>query len=90
MMGAGIAYVTAKAGIDVVLKDVELASAEKGKAYSRTLVDTAVATGRLTQGKADELPGPDPPECRQRRPRRLRLRRRGRLRVAGAEGPGLP
>ena len=55
MMGAGIAYVTAKAGIDVVLKDVELASAEKGKAYSRTLVDKAVAKGRLTQAKADEL-----------------------------------
>ncbi len=55
MMGAGIAYVTAKAGIDVVLKDVELAAAEKGKAYSRNLVEKAVAKGGLTKDAADAL-----------------------------------
>ncbi|MET0767098.1 MAG: 3-hydroxyacyl-CoA dehydrogenase NAD-binding domain-containing protein, partial [Aeromicrobium sp.] len=55
MMGAGIAYVSAKAGFQVVLKDVELAAAEKGKAYSQTIVDKAVSRGRLTQEKADEL-----------------------------------
>ena len=33
-MGAGIAYVTAKAGIPVVLLDRDMASAEKGKAHS--------------------------------------------------------
>ena len=35
MMGAAIAYVCAKAGIEVVLKDVDQAAAERGKGYSR-------------------------------------------------------
>jgi 3-hydroxyacyl-CoA dehydrogenase / enoyl-CoA hydratase / 3-hydroxybutyryl-CoA epimerase len=55
MMGAAIAYVCAKAGIEVVLKDVSLESAEKGKAYSRALVEKAVSRGRSTQEKADAL-----------------------------------
>jgi 3-hydroxyacyl-CoA dehydrogenase / enoyl-CoA hydratase / 3-hydroxybutyryl-CoA epimerase len=38
MMGAAIAYVCAKAGIEVVLKDVSLEAAERGKAYSEKLV----------------------------------------------------
>ncbi|RKH54212.1 3-hydroxyacyl-CoA dehydrogenase [Corallococcus sp. AB050B] len=55
MMGAGIAYVCAKAGIDVVLKDVSLASAEKGKGYSVKLVEKAVAKGSVTKEKGDAL-----------------------------------
>jgi 3-hydroxyacyl-CoA dehydrogenase/enoyl-CoA hydratase/3-hydroxybutyryl-CoA epimerase len=55
MMGAGIAYVSAKAGIDVVLKDVSLESAEKGKAYSESLVKKGVQRGKVTQEKGDEL-----------------------------------
>ncbi|MET0928280.1 MAG: 3-hydroxyacyl-CoA dehydrogenase NAD-binding domain-containing protein [Aeromicrobium sp.] len=55
MMGAGIAYVSAKAGFQVVLKDVSLEAAEKGKAYSQNIVDKAVSRGRLTQEKADAL-----------------------------------
>ncbi len=55
MMGAGIAYVCAKAGIEVVLKDVSLAGAEKGKAYSAKLVGKDVSRGKLTQEKADAL-----------------------------------
>jgi len=52
MMGAGIAYVSAKAGIDVVLLDVSVENAEKGKAYSATLLDKAIKRGRETeQGK---------------------------------------
>lgn len=41
-MGAGIAYVTAKAGIPVVLLDRDLASAQKGWAYSERLISNAV------------------------------------------------
>jgi 3-hydroxyacyl-CoA dehydrogenase/enoyl-CoA hydratase/3-hydroxybutyryl-CoA epimerase len=55
MMGAAISYVCAKAGIEVVLKDVSQEAAERGKAYSQTLVEKAVSRGRSTQEKADEL-----------------------------------
>ncbi len=48
MMGAAIAYVCAKAGLAVVLKDVTVESAEKGKDYSRRLVEKAVSRGRST------------------------------------------
>ncbi|WP_434574809.1 enoyl-CoA hydratase/isomerase family protein [Pseudomonas sp. Z3-6] len=48
MMGAGIAYVSAAAGIAVVLKDVDLAAAEKGKARSAALLDKKIARGQLT------------------------------------------
>ena len=48
MMGAGIAYVSACAGIDVVLKDINLAAAEKGKVHSAALLDKKVGRGQLT------------------------------------------
>ena len=53
MMGAGIAYVSAKAGMEVVLKDVSLEAAEKGKAYSEKLLDKQLEKGRITQAQAD-------------------------------------
>ncbi|QKW10214.1 enoyl-CoA hydratase/isomerase family protein [Streptomyces sp. NA04227] len=55
MMGAGIAYSCARAGIEVVLKDVSAEAAAKGKAYSEGLCAKAVAKGRTTQEKADAL-----------------------------------
>ena len=55
MMGAGIAYVCAKAGMEVVLKDVSREAAEKGKSYSAMLLDKAIERGRSTQEKADAL-----------------------------------
>jgi 3-hydroxyacyl-CoA dehydrogenase/enoyl-CoA hydratase/3-hydroxybutyryl-CoA epimerase len=55
MMGAAIAYVCAKAGIEVVLKDVSLQAAERGKGYSQALVEKAVSRGRSTQEKGEEL-----------------------------------
>ncbi|MBR7677907.1 enoyl-CoA hydratase/isomerase family protein, partial [Streptomyces daliensis] len=55
MMGAGIAYSCAKAGIDVVLKDVSQEAADKGKRYSEGLLDKALARGRTTQEKRDAL-----------------------------------
>ncbi|MFC5800002.1 3-hydroxyacyl-CoA dehydrogenase NAD-binding domain-containing protein [Streptomyces formicae] len=55
MMGAGIAYACAKAGIDVVLKDVNADAAQHGKAYSRKLLDKAVSRGRRTEAERDEL-----------------------------------
>ena len=55
MMGAGIAYVSAKAGIDVVLLDTTLEGAQKGKAYSQGLLDKALKKGRTTAEKRDAL-----------------------------------
>jgi 3-hydroxyacyl-CoA dehydrogenase/enoyl-CoA hydratase/3-hydroxybutyryl-CoA epimerase len=51
MMGAGIAYVSALAGQEVVLKDVTKEGAEKGKAYSAKLLQTRVDKGRMTAEK---------------------------------------
>ncbi|MFI9508065.1 3-hydroxyacyl-CoA dehydrogenase NAD-binding domain-containing protein [Nocardia sp. NPDC052566] len=55
MMGAGIAYVTAKAGIDVVLKDVSLEAAQRGKEYSARLEARALAKGRTSEEKSKAL-----------------------------------
>jgi 3-hydroxyacyl-CoA dehydrogenase/enoyl-CoA hydratase/3-hydroxybutyryl-CoA epimerase len=55
MMGAAIAYVCAKSGIEVVLKDVDQAAAERGKGYSVKLVEKAVSRGRQSQEDADAL-----------------------------------
>ncbi|GBQ02253.1 3-hydroxyacyl-CoA dehydrogenase [Streptomyces spongiicola] len=55
MMGAGIAYSCARAGIEVVLKDVSADAAERGKAYSRQLLDKALSRGRTTEAKRAEL-----------------------------------
>lgn len=55
MMGQGIAFVAAKAGIPTVLKDVTLEGAEKGKAYSATLMDKAIKRGRSDEAKKAAL-----------------------------------
>ncbi|MEU6924961.1 3-hydroxyacyl-CoA dehydrogenase NAD-binding domain-containing protein [Streptomyces sp. NPDC046631] len=55
MMGAGIAYSCARAGIDVVLKDVSAEAAARGKAYSEKLLDKALSRGRTTEATRDEL-----------------------------------
>ncbi|BCH04806.1 3-hydroxyacyl-CoA dehydrogenase [Mesorhizobium loti] len=54
-MGAGIAYVTAKAGIPVVLLDRDMESAEKGKAHSDSLVSDQVKKGRAKPEEKDKL-----------------------------------
>jgi len=55
MMGAGIAYVSAAAGIDVVLLDATLEQAEKGKQYSMKLLQKKLERGQTTQDKRDAL-----------------------------------
>jgi 3-hydroxyacyl-CoA dehydrogenase len=54
-MGAGIAFVTAKAGIPVVLLDRDIAAAEKGKAHSAGLMDGAIKKGRATEEQKEQL-----------------------------------
>jgi len=55
MMGAGIAYASAKAGYEVMLKDVSLEAAQKGKGYSETLEAKALERGRTTPEKSSEV-----------------------------------
>jgi 3-hydroxyacyl-CoA dehydrogenase / enoyl-CoA hydratase / 3-hydroxybutyryl-CoA epimerase len=57
MMGAGIAYVSAKAGFEVVLKDVSAEAAAKGKGYSEKLEAKALERGRTTPEKSSEVLG---------------------------------
>ena len=57
MMGAGIAYVSAQAGIEVVLKDVSVEAAEKGKEYSRELLKKGVDRGKVDPLKVDGILG---------------------------------
>jgi 3-hydroxyacyl-CoA dehydrogenase/enoyl-CoA hydratase/3-hydroxybutyryl-CoA epimerase len=52
MMGAGIAYVTARAGAGVTLIDRDLSLADKGKAYSEKLLAAEVAKQRLSEADA--------------------------------------
>lgn len=56
MMGSGIAWAHASAGLTTTLKDTTLAGAEKGKQHSATLADGAIARGRMhADGKAKLL-----------------------------------
>ncbi|MEO1568050.1 MAG: 3-hydroxyacyl-CoA dehydrogenase NAD-binding domain-containing protein [Pseudomonadota bacterium] len=55
LMGAGIAYEQARAGIETVLVDVSVENAEKGKDYSRKLVEKQVSRGKMSQEKGDAL-----------------------------------
>jgi 3-hydroxyacyl-CoA dehydrogenase/enoyl-CoA hydratase/3-hydroxybutyryl-CoA epimerase len=55
MMGAGIAYSCARAGMEVVLKDVAQESADKGKAYSESILTKAVGRGKMDEAKKAEI-----------------------------------
>ncbi|WP_047302867.1 3-hydroxyacyl-CoA dehydrogenase NAD-binding domain-containing protein [Pseudomonas fluorescens] len=55
MMGAGIAYVSAVAGIEVVLKDISVEAAEKGKAHSAALLEKKLARGQLGREQRDAI-----------------------------------
>ena len=57
MMGAGIAYSTANRGIEVVLKDISLESAEKGKSYSENLLAKQVSRGHMTEEEKVQILG---------------------------------
>ncbi|MBV1696279.1 MAG: enoyl-CoA hydratase/isomerase family protein [Hyphomicrobiales bacterium] len=55
MMGAGIAYVSAAAGLDVVLIDQSQEAADRGKGYSEKLLARAIEKGRGTAAEKDAL-----------------------------------
>ncbi len=55
MMGAGIALVSAQAGMEVVLVDRDQAAADKGKAYSESYMDKGIKRGKATVEKKEAL-----------------------------------
>lgn len=55
MMGSGIAWAHAAAGLPSALKDMSMEAAEKGKSYSVNLADTRVKRGQMDQAKRDAL-----------------------------------
>ena len=55
MMGAGIAYVSANAGIEVVLIDATQESADRGKSYSEGLLDKGLQRKKVTPEKKAEV-----------------------------------
>jgi 3-hydroxyacyl-CoA dehydrogenase/enoyl-CoA hydratase/3-hydroxybutyryl-CoA epimerase len=57
MMGAGIAYVSANAGIEVVLIDAAQEAADRGKAYSEGLLDKGIQRKKVTAEKKAEVLG---------------------------------
>ncbi|CTQ32926.1 FAD-dependent oxidoreductase [Jannaschia rubra] len=57
MMGAGIAYVAANAGIEVVLIDRDRAAADKGKSHAEGILDKGVSRKKVTPEKKDEVLG---------------------------------
>ncbi|SLN55881.1 Fatty acid oxidation complex subunit alpha [Falsiruegeria litorea R37] len=57
MMGAGIALVSAQAGMEVVLIDRDQAAADKGKAYTEVYLDKGMKRGKVTQDKKDAMLG---------------------------------
>jgi 3-hydroxyacyl-CoA dehydrogenase/enoyl-CoA hydratase/3-hydroxybutyryl-CoA epimerase len=54
-MGASVGFVSAQAGIEVVLIDRDQASADTGKGHAKTAVDAAVAKGRMKQADGDAI-----------------------------------
>ena len=56
-MGGGIAYQSAARGVPIVMKDIAAAALDLGMSEARKLLAKAVATGKLTQDKADAVIG---------------------------------
>jgi 3-hydroxyacyl-CoA dehydrogenase/enoyl-CoA hydratase/3-hydroxybutyryl-CoA epimerase len=54
-MGAGVAYVTANAGMNVMLVDRDQEAADKGKAYSHKLMSDQIAKGRAKSAEREAL-----------------------------------
>ena len=57
MMGAGIALVSAQAGMEVVLVDRDQAAADKGKAYTEAYLDKGIKRGKVTAEKKEAMLG---------------------------------
>ena len=85
-MGASVGYVSARAGIDVVLIDRDQESADKGKGHAKAVIDDLIKKGRAKESDRDAI------LARITRDRRLQraegLRSRHRSGVRGPQGQG--
>ena len=54
-MGASVGYVSARAGINVVLIDRDQASADKGKAHAQSVIDDLIKKGRAKESDRDAI-----------------------------------
>ena len=88
MMGAGIAYVSANAGIDVVLLDQEQANADKGKAHAESILDKGISRKKVTEDKKAEVLDRITATTRLRCPERLRPDRGSGFRRSQDQGRG--
>ena len=87
-MGAGIAYVSALAGLEVVLIDRDQDSADKGKAHSQKLMTEQVNRGRATTADRDALLARITPTPDYNALQGLRSRHRGGVRGPQGQGRG--
>jgi 3-hydroxyacyl-CoA dehydrogenase/enoyl-CoA hydratase/3-hydroxybutyryl-CoA epimerase len=56
-MGASVGYVSARAGIDVVLIDRDQESADKGKGHAQSVIDDLIKKGRAKESDRDAIMG---------------------------------
>jgi 3-hydroxyacyl-CoA dehydrogenase/enoyl-CoA hydratase/3-hydroxybutyryl-CoA epimerase len=54
-MGASVGYVSARAGIDVVLIDRDQESADKGKGHAKSVIDDLIKKGRAKETDRDAI-----------------------------------
>ena len=85
-MGASVGYVSARAGLDVVLIDRDQESADKGKAHAQSVIDGLIAKGRAKQAEGDAIMSRITPTADYAAIEGLRPRHRGRVR--GPQGQG--
>ena len=90
MMGAGIGYVAAQAGIEVVLIDRDQAAADKGTRPRRGPARRRRQAQAHDAGAGRRGARPHHRHPRLRRPRRLRPGGRGGVRGPGGQGRGHP
>ncbi len=88
LMGAGIAYVSANAGLDVVLIDRDQESADKGKAYSDKLISSQIAKGRAKTADKEALLARITPTADYARAQGLRSHHRGGVRGSRGQRGG--
>ena len=88
-MGASVGYVSARAGIDVVLIDRDQESADKGKAHAKKVIDGLIAKGRAKESERDAILSRITATPDYNAISGLRSRHRGRVRGSQDQGRDL-